>query len=305
MTRTRLRASGSERLAHSQQLGAELFAADGTQLAYSVTGAGPALALSNGVTTDTGFWRYLQPRWAARNRVLMWDLPGHGASGPAGSLASARIDGQPELLCQLMDAAGMDAAVQVGWSTGCQVVLEMARRHPQRCLALVLLLGASGHVLSTAKLPLPGHVIDAAARHMPQPIFGLLSRAFAHAAHAPLGQLVPRRLGLIGGGTSRADASRITAHLRRIDTRTVQVMIASAQAHSASDLLPSLRMPVLIVAGDRDPFAPADAVGVAMHARCPGAELVRLPEGTHTALLDHADVIGEAVDDFLRRRVLG
>jgi pimeloyl-ACP methyl ester carboxylesterase len=41
-----------------------------------------------------------------------------------------------------------------------------------------------------------------------------------------------------------------------------------------------------------------------MHALCPHSELLRLPEGTHTALLDHADEIADAVDEFFLTREL-
>jgi pimeloyl-ACP methyl ester carboxylesterase len=278
-------------------------APDGTDLAYWVRGHGGAMVLTNGLTTTTSFWSYLAPRFERSHRVLSWDLPGHGASSPARSAKAALLSEQPEFLVRLMDAAGMERAVQVGWSTGCQVVLELYRRYPERCAALVLILGAAGRVLSTARLPLPGAMIHLLVRHMPRPIFGGFTRALAHLAHAPGGQLAPRALGLIGKGTTRADAALITDHLRRIDTRTVQAMIASAQAHSAHDVVPAITVPTLIVAGDRDPFAPAATVGVPMHANCPASEFVRLPDGTHTALLDHAGVIGDAVDDFLQRRV--
>lgn len=287
-------------------------AEDGTEIAYWVQGVrgvhanAPALTLTNGLTTNTAFWRYLLPRWTPEYRVLSWDLPGHGESGPARSLASATIAEQPEILVRLMDAAGIDSAVHLGWSTGCQVVLELYRRYPSRCSGLVLLLGSAGRVLSTSALPLPGVVVDRLVRHMPLPVFTGLSRAMAYASGAPLLDRVPRALGLIGRATSREDAAGISRHLRHVDTRTVQQMVASAHAHSAWELLSEIAVPVLIVAGDRDPFAPADTVGVRMHAMCPGAELVRLPEGTHTALFDHAEVIGESVDRFLNRmRQLG
>jgi pimeloyl-ACP methyl ester carboxylesterase len=289
--------------AHSLSDVRHLDAPDGTAVAYWVRGRGPEMVLTNGVTTTTNFWSHLQPRWERSHRVLSWDLPGHGASAPARSDACARLPAQPDLLVRLMDAAGMKRSIQVGWSTGCQVVLEMYRRRPERCAALVLILGAAGRVLSTAGLPLPGAVIDLLVRRMPRPIFGGLTRALARIAHAPGGQLAPRAFGLIGKRTTQRDAALITEHLCRIDTRTVQTMIASAHAHSAWDVLPAVAVPTLIVAGDRDPFAPAATVGVPMHASCPGSELLRLPEGTHTAMLDHAGVIGDALDDFLRRRV--
>jgi pimeloyl-ACP methyl ester carboxylesterase len=277
---------------------------DGTELAYWVRGHGePALVLTNGLTTTTSFWSHLQPEWEQSHRVLSWDLPGHGVSSPARSSSTALIAEQPELLVRLMDEAGLESAVQIGWSTGCQVVLEMYRRYPDRCRALVLLLGSAGRVLSTAALPLPGPAIEWIVRHIPRAVFGAVARAAAHVAHAPGGQLAPRALGLIGKNTSQRDAALVTDHLRRIDTQTVQTMIASAQAHSAWDVLPTVDVPVLIAAGELDPFAPAATVGLEMLRRCPHAELLRLPEGTHTALFDHAEVIGAAVEAFLHRLV--
>lgn len=277
---------------------------DGTELSYWVRGHGAPLVLTNGLTTTTNFWSQLAPRWESAHRVLTWDLPGHGASSPARSAQSARIAEQPELLVRLMDEAKIERAVQIGWSTGCQVVLELYRRYPERCRALVLLLGSAGRVLSTATLPLPGGAIDWIVRHTPRAVFGAATRALAQVAHAPGGQLAPRAFGLIGRGTTHADAALITEHLRRIDPQTVQLMIASAQAHSAWEILPAIDVPVFIAAGDRDPFAPAATVGATMHALCPQSELLRLPEGTHTALLDHAGEIAAAVGEFFCRHGL-
>jgi len=276
---------------------------DGTSLACWSHGAGTAMLLTNGLTTNTAFWKYLEPRWASSHRVIAWDLPGHGESGPARSAAGARIAEQPEHIVAVMDAHDVASAIQVGWSTGCQVALEMALRHPERCTALVLLLGSAGRVLSTTRLPLPGAVIEQLVRHTPRPLFAAATRLLARAAHAPSGQVLPRRAGLIGRGTSERDAALITAHLEHLHAPTVQTMIASAQEHSAWERLGELDVPLLIVAGGRDPFAPARTVGRKMVERCPGAELVELPRATHTALFDHADEIGAAVEGFLARRL--
>lgn len=276
---------------------------DGTEIAYSVTGDGPSMVLTNGLTTTVNFWEQLHARWSRQQRVLTWDMPGHGDSSPARSAASARLEQQAEVVVRLMDAAGMEAAVQVGWSSGCQVALETYRRYPGRCTALVLLLGSAGRVLSTTRLGVPGPVIYRLVRATPTPVFATLLRLFTRGTKAAGGERIGRALGLIGPATMARDAAPIIEHLGRLDARTVQIMIASAQEHNAWDLLPAIHVPVLIVAGDRDPFAPAGTVGAVMHARCPSSELVRLRGATHTALIDHAGEIGDAVDDFLRGRV--
>jgi pimeloyl-ACP methyl ester carboxylesterase len=59
-----------------------------------------------------------------------------------------------------------------------------------------------------------------------------------------------------------------------------------------------LRVPLLIMAGDVDPFAPSELVGVPMHAAAARSVLVRLPRGTHTALLEEPELIAKTVEDF-------
>lgn len=277
--------------------GQYLLAPDGTRVAFSHVGSGrPPVVLTNGLTTTGNFYKYLAPRMQRNHAVVNWDMPGHGHSSPAGSERSATIAGQPELLASVMDACRMESAIQVGWSTGCQVVLEFYRRHPERCSALVLLLGSAGRVLSTSRLPLPGGAIEWLVKRTPQALFAGATHALSAAANGRYGQLLPRTVGLIGAGTSEADAGEITEHLTHVDSATLQTMIASAQAHDAWDVLPQIKVPTYIVAGDKDPFAPAATVGVKMAQLIPNAQLLRLPEGTHTALLDHADPIWAFVE---------
>ena len=278
-------------------------APDGTSIAYAVAGKGPALVLTNGLTTTSFFWKYLRPQWLRRHTVVTWDFPGHGGSAAARSDRSASIEGQPAILARVMDAAGVQHATQIGWSVGCQVVLEMYRQLPARCDALVTLFGPAEHALSNTALPVPGAWIDAV---LAQPRGAELARVIqrvVQAATLPGAAPLLRGLGLIGEGTSTADLRQLITELGRVDAATGQRMARSAEAHSAHAVLAGLRVPLLIMAGDKDPFAPPRRVGVPMHRAAPGSELVRLPRATHTALLDHADQIGAVVDDFLRRRV--
>lgn len=275
-------------------------APDGTRIAYAVDGEGPAFVLTNGLTTTTTFWDHLRPGWLSEHRVVTWDLPGHGNSEPARTARGARIESMPAVVERVMAAAGVERATQIGWSTGCQIVFELYRQRTQRCSALVALLGPAGRVLSTANLPLGRGALYAMLRYTPEPLFAPVFRAMMRSADADRAVAIGKRARLIGSDTTRADARRFLAHLRRLDPTTVQRMAASAEEHSAHDVLPHIQVPVLVVAGDRDPYAPSERVGVPLHDAIPGSELLRLPRGTHTALLDHADVIGVRVQQFAR-----
>jgi pimeloyl-ACP methyl ester carboxylesterase len=272
---------------------------DGTRIAYRVHGRGPAIVLSNGLTTDTVFWKHLVPVWSRSHSVVSWDLPGHGESGRPANEQATGIDAQARHVAALMDALGIERAVQIGWSTGCQIVCELLRAHEPRCSALVLLLGPAGHVLRTTSLPLRGGAIEAIARHAPPGAFALAFRALSQLARTPLADPLGRRMGLIGAGTAREDAAQVLRHIPTVEPAAVQGMLLSAARHDAHALLAGTQLPVLIVSGDVDPFAPAERVGVPLHRLAAGSELLRLPGGSHTALLDHAPVIAERVERFV------
>ena len=87
-------------------------------------------------------------------------------------------------------------------------------------------------------------------------------------------------------------------HMVDIDLPMFLRMMRSAGEHSARDLLPSVRVPVLVLAGDRDTFTPT-RYAEEMAALIPGAEL-KVLSGTHVVPLERKDQVAELVDRFLR-----
>jgi pimeloyl-ACP methyl ester carboxylesterase len=273
----------------------QFIAEDGTRVAYWIAGSGPVLLLTNGLTTDITFWKYLQPIWSRSYTVVSWDLPGHGRSEPARTPELARVEALARTMAGILDAVGTQRALHVGWSTGCQLALELYRQRPERCAGLALLFGPAGHVLDTTRLPLPGAWFAPLLRATPAPVFSAICRGVSSALRAPGAIALGRALRLIGPDTSRLDMHDVLAHIGTVDPSTLRAMLLSLQAHSAGQVLSSVQIPLLIFAGDRDPFAPAERVGVPMHACASGSELVRMQAATHTALLDEPDAIARAV----------
>lgn len=279
-----------------------LDAPDGTRIAYTIEGAGPPLMLTNGLTTTAFFWKYLRPRWLKRHTVITWDYAGHGRSEPAQSARAAEIAGQPAIMTRIMETVGIDRATQIGWSVGCQVVLELARQAPERCDTLVILFGPSEHALTSTHLPLlPGAALRTLLGHAQGARLAATIQWLTQLTELPFGWALLRQTGLVGPSTDEADLRQLLRDFRSVHPETGQRMACSAEAHSARDVLPHLTMPVLIIAGDRDPFAPFDTVGAQIHRETPNSELVRLADATHTALLDHPVAIARLIEAFLIR----
>lgn len=71
--------------------------------------------------------------------------------------------------------------------------------------------------------------------------------------------------------------------------------------HDAWDVLPSIDVPTLVIAGDRDMFTPRSA-SERMVKAIPGAELMVVQGGTHYAAVEYPELITLRIEKFLRER---
>jgi pimeloyl-ACP methyl ester carboxylesterase len=86
-------------------------------------------------------------------------------------------------------------------------------------------------------------------------------------------------------------------HAAHVDFAMFLRMLQHAGEHSAEDLLPDVKVPVLVVAGERDSFTPP-YIARAMAEAIPGAELLMLP-GTHVVPLERRREVAERLGIFL------
>lgn len=276
-------------------------AADGTCIAYRVRGEGPPLVLCNGLTTSDFFWRYVLPRWTERRRVVTWDYKGHGDSGPAKDLAAATIEASVDDLKRVLDAADVSSAPVVGFSMGSQVALEACRQLPDRVAAAACVLGPAGRLFDTALPPITGPAVQRLLILMGARATPVVMASFGRILGLPPTTPTGKLLGLVGRDTPREDLAIFARHFARMHHPTVRALALAGGRHDASDVLPALSVPLLIVAGDRDPFAPARTVGARMHQLAPSSVFHRMRHGSHTSLLEHPTEIALVVEDFLDR----
>jgi pimeloyl-ACP methyl ester carboxylesterase len=280
-----------------------LLAPDGTRIAFRAVGSGPTLLLTNGLTTTSTFWKYLIPSWLERYQVVTWDLPGHGDSAPAATPGGATIEALPPIMAGILERLGVAQAIHIGWSVGSQIVLELYRQYPAAAKALVMLFGPAGHALENTRLPIPGAWIERLARHRSAEACVRLLGRCARAPVPPGLTALLRRAHIIGPDTRAADLREILDHLARLDPRTIPLLTLSAQKHSAFDVLPKVKVPLLLMTARQDPFMPMEHVAMPMHQAAPGSELVVLDAATHAALLDFPGEVARHIDDFIARRV--
>ena len=91
-------------------------------------------------------------------------------------------------------------------------------------------------------------------------------------------------------------------HISTIDPSLFMRMLLGAGDHTAEDLLPYIRVPVLVVAAERDSFTPT-RYAEQMARQIPGAELLMVPGGSHSSPIEQPELINRRVMHFLETRV--
>jgi pimeloyl-ACP methyl ester carboxylesterase len=287
---------------------------DGTEMAYSIHGSdGPWVVLVPGLFCPDNFWRYLLPELTARYRVVVWDLRGLGASGTprppgyrAGNLSpdDFAIASQARDLAAILDAEGIESAALIGHSMGGQVALEAYRLMRTRVSAIVMLTAPFESPLKTFYGRDFNNLFRAArvaVGVMPRPPVVLAWRLLFVLNPAITHQLAQVTRAL-GPDARLEDMATYYRHMAYLDPLVMLMMAEAMRVHSAADLLPSIEVPTLVIAGALDTFTPP-AQAARMHAAVPGAELVTIDGVSHGAVIEKPLEVNRAILAFLGRRV--
>lgn len=109
-------------------------------LSYEVHGSGPrTLVYMHGLLLDAHLNRRLARDLAdAGYRVVLFDLPGHGASDKPRRASAHRMDAYARRVVHLLDELGVEQAAVGGVSLGADVTLQVAQLAPERVKAMVV-----------------------------------------------------------------------------------------------------------------------------------------------------------------------
>lgn len=278
---------------------------DGSPLFYESwgereRGISPVL-LCDGIGCDGYVWRYLRQDLSDRFG-LHPHYRGHGRTSAPRDPARVTIEDLADDMASVLDDAQVERAVLIGHSMGVQVALETYRRHRDRLAGLVLVCGAPSHPLKTFRGSAALEEILPIVQRWIHRVPGVINRVTRTLLPTRLAYEVASRLEIRRELVEPRDFMPYLEGMARIDSRLFVAMLSAAGQHSAEDLLPEISLPVLVIAGERDGFTPPER-SRAMAAAIPGAELLEIPQASHTAPIERPNLVDNSVRDFLVRRV--
>lgn len=239
---------------------------DGIELYYQAAGEGPPVVFLHGFSGNhLSWWRQI-PAFADDYRCVAPDQRGFGRSrdrsdGPG---AAAFVDD----LRALLDHLGHDRVAVVGHSMSGWSAASFATQHPDRVAALVLS-GTPGGLLPRERHE---ELCKAAAGSLPDVDPLSAEHAFLSGSIAELNVHAPDEF----------DDVRPTLE----------------QLPTDADRLVEADVPVLLVAGEADPFMPASAVD-AVSERLDGADRVTVEGAAHSANVERPASFNRHVEAFL------
>jgi pimeloyl-ACP methyl ester carboxylesterase len=243
----------------------------GILIGYRQFGSGPPLVLIAGEASSMSYWGYELPRrLSERFRVTEFDNRGVGYSTDQLSRPIS-IELMADDTAGLIGALGIPKAIVVGWSTGGEIGLSLAERHPDKLRALVVSGATAGGTTEVDN-----------SRHAGS----LLNSLFPASAH-------PAELAYFAGIL----AMPIEKVGRKITERQADSERRFARTNDTYNGLSSIRVPVLVTAGSLDGIVPpANARLIA--ARIPHARLKIFAGAAHMMMFQDLDQFTRLVDQF-------
>jgi pimeloyl-ACP methyl ester carboxylesterase len=234
-------------------------------LAHDLQGDGVPIVLVAGTGYPGATWsaEFMRPL-LQRHAVLTFDHRGTGATPASSGRYSTRLFAQDAI--ELMDALGLPAAHVLGHSMGGRVAQWMALEHPERIRTLILAASGPGQFRDDKPVTrgIPVHAAKEMIelgyeRYMREHIRDTFFTPEFAAAH-------PERVAWLHE-TFWAHRPDLENYLRHVLAR---------QEHQTADRLGELRMPTLVLFGDRD----TKIMGTGSHVEQSEYLLTRLPNAT-------------------------
>ena len=245
----------------------------------------PALVLMHGFAGSARNWRPQQRALRSSHRVALFDVRGHARSDAPDDPAAYRPACFVGDVARVLDRLGAERAVVGGLSMGAGIATRFAVASPARVRGLVLASIPPGAGEGTRQRDWALAFADALERDG-------LAAAGARFAWGPDSGLDENAAKLVRLGFAEHAPHALAHTLREL------LAVQPGAEALAADLAP-LEMPILLLAGERDPVSLGPTRRLA--AALPRAELVVVPGAGHAVNLEARDATSATLAAFAAR----
>jgi pimeloyl-ACP methyl ester carboxylesterase len=263
----------------------------GINIYYEIHGTGEPLVLIFGYAGHSGLWFRQIPVLSQKYRVIVFDNRGAGRSDkPDMPYTTAMM---AEDTAGLLDAIGIDAAHVFGISMGGMIAQHFALNYPQRVISLILGCTFCGGFHSILPKPEIFTAFFDFERFKRSPeeftrqlMLSCFSQEFIDKNHDVVDETVAKCL-------------KYPMPLHGVVRQGEAIM-----SHDTHELLPSIKSPTLVIAGDDDRAMPFENCRILV-SRIPKSESATVNGAGHLFFIENPQESNRVVLDFLARHKRG
>lgn len=247
-------------------------------LYFTERGSGPPLLLVHGLMVSGKMFEPVLENFAARHRVIVPDLRGHGRSrGLPQPYTAVQLASD---LAHLLDHLSIASTAVLGYSQGGAIAQQLVLDHPRRCDRLVLACTYAFN-MATPREWLEGHIAP------------LLIRVLGMKRLADL---------VVSQSMLQIDKERANwlADLMASQDRTLMLTAwRETMAFDSRKRLAEIRCPTLVMAGSNDQGVPIHHAQM-LHNGIRGSQLVIIKGADHALIWTHTDEFVRVTEKFLK-----
>jgi 3-oxoadipate enol-lactonase len=244
----------------------------------------PPILLVRGLARSSRHWLDFGARLAKDFYVILFDNRGVGRTStplPPYTTGDMADDG-----VAVLDALGIERSHVFGQSLGGMISQEIALRHPHRVRGLVLGCTRGGGRLNTKGPSLSTSWRLVNAIRFPPP------EAMRHTARIVISER------FYNTNPEVVDAWAAIEEIEPARRRGMVGQFFAAMRHNASQRLPNIQTPTMVMTGDADLLIPAEN-SLALAKAIPGAELVMIPGAGHDFCAEAPELVCKELGRFL------
>lgn len=270
-----------------------VLAVDGVDVYYRDEGSGPAILLIHGSQSTMRTWDALARRLSASYRVIRYDVPPNGLSGPIPESVLGKLR-PSDVPARLLAHLGIASATVVGVSSGGTTGIFLAAEHPQLVERLVVSCAPSDPV-DMSKLRKTPAMLEAERLHGDYMDYSRTKPREFWRTYADFYSAAPGRI-------SDDIVQQMYDFTRRTPERNLTALTGVvADQPKAISAAGAVRQPVLLLWGAADPLLPPEAAHVlARRLANASVSLVLIPDASHYPPMEIPDRYASILDAYIR-----
>lgn len=252
-----------------------------TTLHHRTFGQGKPIVLVHGWAMHSGIWAEFAEQLAQHYQVTCIDLPGHGYSEKCDAFTLETISQV------LVDSVPDEASCWLGWSLGATVVLDIARRFPNRVNSLILLAGNPLFIKTDEWNGMKWSVLEEFAKQLTENCQATLLRFLSlQVKNLPDYKTVLKTLKLALAQCKSPDEETLLGGLAILKHADLRMVLAD------------IKVPVCFILGAHDTLVPM-AVGENLLQLNSAIKLNIFDKAGHVPFLSHQQDVLTIISDFM------